>query len=299
MAAVDFQDLSVKSRPRNGTLAILMVVVSSVAIGTAPVFAKLAYDGGSNAYSVITARNLMMTVILGLGLLSFRKSMRLSKSALMMSLAMGPVYVLLSFGYLGAVAYIPVTLTILIYFLHPLLIGVLVRFIGHEAVSGIRIGALGLAVVGLGMAIGAKWFHLSPVGLGLAFMSAIACTVMIVGNSMTMKRADSIVVIFYMVLSATVILGAVHLYFWHFIWPDNSSGWVGFLGVGVSYTIGITLFFAAIPMIGAARASMLSNIEPLIGIVFSLLILGEHISSLQEAGMFLVFLSIFVMETAK
>jgi drug/metabolite transporter (DMT)-like permease len=216
-----------------------------------------------------------------------------------MSLAMGPVYVLLSFGYLGAVAYIPVTLTILIYFLHPLLIGVFVRFIGHEAVSGIRIGALSLAVVGLGIAIGAKWFHLNPLGVGLAFMSAIACTVMIVGNSMTMKRADSIVVIFYMVLSATVILGAAHLVYGHFIWPNDLSGWIGFFGVGGSYTVGITLFFAAIPMIGAARASMLSNIEPLIGIVFSLLILGEHISSLQDAGMFLVFLSIFVMETAK
>ncbi len=279
-------------------MAITMVLISSVAIGTAPIFAKLAYDGGSNAYSVITARNLMMTICLGAGLLGFGKSFRLSKPILLMSLAMGPVYILVSFGYLGAVAYIPVNLTILIYFLHPLLIGVLLRFIGHEAVSGVRIGALCLAIAGLCLAIGAKWFHLSPLGLGLAFMSAVACTVMIVVNSMSMKRAESVVVIFYMVLSATFLLATAHAVCGTLILPDKTSGWIGFIGVGISYTVGITLFFAAIPMIGAARASMMSNIEPIIGIVFAMLILGERISALQEAGMALVFVSIIIMEMA-
>jgi drug/metabolite transporter (DMT)-like permease len=298
MTSIQIQRPMASSQRGVGALAIMMVVVSSIAIGIAPIFAKLAYEGGSNAYSVITARNLMMTVILGAGLLSFGRSFRLPRQALIMSLAMGPVYILLSFGYLGAVAYIPVNLTILIYFLHPLFIGFLVRFMGHEAVSGIRIGALCLAIIGLGIAIGSKWLHLNPIGLGLAFMSAIACTVMIVGNSITMKKADSILVIFYMVLSATVILGATHLFCGRYVWPGSLSGWTGFIGVGVSYTVGITLFFAAIPMIGAARASMVSNIEPIIGIAFSMLILGESVSGVQVGGMLLVFLSIILMETA-
>ncbi len=299
MAITDLQELSVASKRWAGLLAILMVVISCVAIGIAPIFAKLAYNGGSNAFSVITARNLMMTTILGAGLLSFRRSFRLSRRALVMSIAMGPVYVLLAFGYLGAVAYIPVNLTILIYFLHPLLIGFLVRLIGHESVSGVRIGALCLAIVGLGIAIGAKWFHLNPIGLGLAFMSSIACAIMIVGNSITMKKADSILVTFYMVLSATVILAGAHLVYGDMIWPNDTSGWVGFFGVGVSYTVGITLFFTAVPMLGAARASMLSNIEPIIGIIFAMMILGEHISGFQEVGMVLVFFSIVIMEVAK
>ncbi len=84
-------------------LAIIMVLISALAIGIAPICAKLAYLGGSNSYSLITARNLMMTTCLGLGLLCFGRSFRLPKNSLIIALAMGPIYVLVSFGYLGAV----------------------------------------------------------------------------------------------------------------------------------------------------------------------------------------------------
>lgn len=279
-------------------LAVLMVLVSCFAIGIAPVLAKLAFDGGSNALSVVTARNLIMALILASALVCLHKPFRIPRKALVRSLAMGPVYILLGMGYLGAVAYIPVNLTILIYFLHPLLIGIIVRLIGHEAVSLPRIAAFFLALTGLGIAIGMRWTHLNPTGLGLALMSAVACTIMIVSNSITMKSAYSLAVTFWMVLSAAIILAISNLAFGRMVWPDDVSGWVGFVGVGLAYTIGLTLFFVAVPLLGAARATMLTNIEPLVGIGFAMLLLNEQITSLQAVGMALVFLSIGVMELA-
>jgi drug/metabolite transporter (DMT)-like permease len=276
--------------------AILLVLLSCVSIGVAPVLAKLALDGGSNALSVVTARNLIMAMILAIVLVILRRSFKLPTEALRRSVAMGPVYILLGVGYLGAVAYIPVNLTILIYFLHPLLIGILVRLIGHEAVSFTSIVALCLAIVGLGIAIGAKWMHLNAAGLGLAFISAIACTIMIVGNSITMKSADSLAVTFWMVLSAAIILSVFQILFGKMIWPANAEGWVGFIGVGLAYTVGLTAFFVAIPYLGATRATMLTNIEPLLGIGFAMMLLNEHITWLQTVGMVLVFVSIGIME---
>jgi drug/metabolite transporter (DMT)-like permease len=276
-----------------------MVLISALAIGIAPICAKLAYLGGSNSYSLITARNLMMTTCLGLGLLGFGRSFRLPKNSLIIALAMGPIYVLLSFGYLDAVAYIPVDLAILIYFLHPLFIGILVRVIGQETVSRIRHFALCLALLGLTIAIGATAAGLSATGIGLALMSAIACAIMIVGNAAAMKEAESVVVIFYMVLSATIILAVAHCFFGPLELPAGVRGWSGFLGVGIAYTVGITLFFAAIPMLGATRAAMISNIEPIFGIVGAALVLGESVSIIQGSGILLVFGSIILMETSK
>jgi drug/metabolite transporter (DMT)-like permease len=43
---------------------------------------------------------------------------------------------------------------------------------------------------------------------------------------------------------------------------------------------------------------MLTNIEPLVGIGFAMLLLNEQITWLQAVGMALVFLSIGVMELA-
>ena len=276
--------------------AILLVLLSCVAIGVAPVLAKLALDGGSDTLSVVTARNLIMAIVLAMVLGVLRRPFKLPIRALHRSLAMGPVYILLGIGYLGAVAYIPVNLTILVYFLHPLLIGIVVRLIGHEAVSLPRIVALCLALAGLGIAIGAKWTHLNLAGLGLAFMSAAACTIMIVGNSITMKSADSLAVTFWMVLSAAVILLVFQMIFGKMVWPVDARGWVGFIGVGLAYTIGLTTFFMGIPLLGATRATMLTNIEPLLGIGFAMLILNEHIAWLQAMGMALVFMSIGIME---
>lgn len=284
---------------RSVGLAIVMVLISALAIGFAPVCAKLAYLGGSNPYSLITARNLMMTAVLGIGLLCFGRSFRLPTKSLVIALSMGPVYVLLSYGYLGAVAYIPVDLAILIYLLHPLLIGILVRVIGQEAVSPLRYVALCLALLGLAIAIGAASAGLNLVGVSLAFMSAIACAIMIVGNTAAMKQADSVLVIFYMVLSATIILTVAHLFYGTVNLPVGVRGWSGFLGVGITYTIGITLFFAAVPMLGATRAAMISNAEPIFGIVGAALVLGESVSIVQGSGILLVLASILLMESSR
>jgi drug/metabolite transporter (DMT)-like permease len=282
--------------PRAQAGAILLVLLSCVTIGVAPVLASLALDGGSNALSIVTARNLIMAISLAMVLLALRRPFKIPGGALRRSLAMGPVYILLGVGYLGAVAYIPVNLTILIYFLHPLLIGIFVRLTGHESVSFPGIMALCLATIGLGIAIGAQWMHLNPVGLGLALMSAIACTIMIVGNSITMKSAESLAVTFWMVLSAAILLAVFQIIFGKMLWPANADGWIGFLGVGLAYTIGITVFFMAIPILGATRATMLTNIEPLLGIGFAMILLNERITWLQASGTVLVLVSIGIME---
>ncbi len=279
--------------------AILLVLLSCVAIGIAPTLAKLALNGGSDSLSIVTARNLIMSIILALVLGWLRRPFKLPRQELCRSLAMGPVYILLGIGYLGAIAYIPVNLAILIYFLHPLFIGIVVRLIGHETVSWPRLAALCLGLAGLGIAIGARWTHLNLAGLGLAFMSAAACTVMIIGNSITMRTADSLTVTFWMVLSAAIILLAFQVIFGKMLWPSSTEGWLGFIGVGLAYTIGLSAFFVAIPLLGTARATVLTNIEPLVGIGFAMLLLNERITWLQAMGMCLVFISIGITELVR
>ena len=50
------------------------------------------------------------------------------------------------------------------------------------------------------------------------------------------------------------------------------------------------------PMIGTVRATMISNLEPLLGILFAVVLLGEAISGLQMAGIAMVLSSIVAME---
>ena len=64
--------------------------------------------------------------------------------------------------------------------------------------------------------------------------------------------------------------------------PATATGWLGFSGVALGSTVGTLAFFCAIPMIGAVRATMISNVEPLLGIVFAVVLLGEKLSGLPD-----------------
>jgi drug/metabolite transporter (DMT)-like permease len=52
-------------------------------------------------------------------------------------------------------------------------------------------------------------------------------------------------------------------------------------------------------MIGAVRATMISNVEPLLGIGFAVVLLAEELSGLQMAGIATVLASIVAMELKK
>src|SRR6185312_1512620 len=44
------------------------------------------------------------------------------------------------------------------------------------------------------------------------------------------------------------------------------------------------LWFTAIDRVGPSRASLFSNIQPFVGVVFAILLLGEHLSRWEIAG---------------
>jgi drug/metabolite transporter (DMT)-like permease len=82
--------------------------------------------------------------------------------------------------------------------------------------------------------------------------------------------------------------------------PVRAIGWhqLSWRIAFVSPRVG-SLFCAAIPMLGATRAAMIRNIEPIFGIASAALVLGESVSIIQGSGILLVPGSIILMETAK
>ncbi len=63
-------------------------------------------------------------------------------------------------------------------------------------------------------------------------------------------------------------------------------------------TVGLVAFFAAFRFIGPVRATMLSNVEPLLGVLFAVAVLGERLGSLQWAGVALVVAALVLFEAS-
>lgn len=277
-------------------IGVGIVVISAIAFAIGPTFAKLAYDGGSNTLTVITARSILSVVLLWLVMISFRQSLRIGRMPLLVSLTTGVLYAVMLYGLLGAVAFIPVNTAILIFFIHPPLVGLATAYIGEEAISTKAIAALIVAFAGLGLAIGFSLEDLNLSGISLAALAAVACVFLIIGNARAVKQVGGLLVVLYMMVSAAVALCIMFLIFGTVALPVTAAGWIGFGGVTVASTVGILAFFCAVQIIGAVRATMITNIEPLLGIIFAVLILGERISPLQGVGVAMVLASIVAME---
>jgi drug/metabolite transporter (DMT)-like permease len=280
-------------------LGASLVVLSAAAIAVVPTFARIAYDGGSDTLTVITARSIVTAATCFLVMIVIGRPLAIARGALGISLVLGVLYAIHLYGLLGAVRYLPVNMVILIFYLHPLIVGVMAILSRREPMLWTRFGALAAALVGLGLAVGFSFGALNLLGVALASTSAVIAAIVIVGGSHAMKGSDSLAVTCHMMLSAAVTLAIVSLAQGDAHWPATLWGWTGFGGVAIAYTVGTVTFFAAIPLLGAVRAAMISNLEPVLGILFAMAVLGEAVSPLQGVGMAMVIASIFAMEAGR
>ncbi|HEY1385027.1 MAG TPA: DMT family transporter [Dongiaceae bacterium] len=276
-----------------------LVVLSAAAIAIVPTLARLAYDGGSDTLTLITSRSIVTAATCFLVMAVLGRPLVIRGSALRISLVLGLLYAVHLYGLLGAVSYLPVNIVILVFYLHPLMVGLVAILFGREAMSWARFGALAAAIVGLGLAVGFSLGNLNWIGMALALTAAVLATIVIIGGSHAMKSSDSLGVTCYMMLSAAASLIVICVIQGDLRLPVTLQGWTGFGGVAIAYTIGTVTFFAAIPFLGAVRAAMISNLEPVLGILFAMLVLGEGVSPLQALGIVLVLGSIFAMEAGR
>jgi drug/metabolite transporter (DMT)-like permease len=292
------EDIRIGAERRRQFVGAALVTLSAAAIAIVPTLARFAYDGGSDTLTVITSRSVVSALCCFLVLIALKRPLGIALRPLAISMALGILYALHLYGLLEAVHYLPVNMVIVIFYLHPLIVGVIAMLASHEKMGWKTFSALAAAFAGLGLAIGFSFNDVNMFGVALALMAAVIAAALIIGSSRAMRECDSLVFTSYMMLAAAIVLAAFGLAR-GMHWPVAPFGWVGCAGVAIAYTIGTTTFFAAIPLLGAVRAAMISNLEPVLGILFAMAILGETVSTLQGLGIATVIVSIFAMEATR
>jgi len=163
-----------------------------------------------------------------------------------------------------------------------------------------RVAAVGLAVVGSGLAIGivgTGGFRLDRVGVAAAMMAAVAFAFYNIAGHRILARYDRWIVLLYTTFSA----GA----FWLFVNPPwklaeaHYSGlqW-GFLAVfAVVSVLGpFSLYFAGLQHLEPTRAIVASCLEPVFSIVLAAILLGEAARPMQTLGIVIVLAAIVIVQ---
>jgi drug/metabolite transporter (DMT)-like permease len=277
-------------------VALVAVLVSSVLIAVFPNFSKLAYQAGASVPLVIVGRFFVTVLLLSLVLAYRRCSLLTSMRVLRLCLIGGIATAAMSFGILAAITRIEISLVVLIVYLHPVLVAWIGHVRGNYVLTRFRLGCCVIFLIGLALALSVSFGRLDPVGMALAFVGTCGATVLLITNGEAVGEGGTVIVNFYTAVAALVpacivatVVGPLNL-------PGTGTGWLAILGTGASFCLALALFFAAVPLIGLVRATLISALEPLFAILLAMALFGERLAALQWLGVVLVLAGILMLE---
>ncbi len=282
------------SRPWIG-LALVLVVATSFALNSAS--AGLAFEGGTNALTVLTVRTVIAAGAL-FALLAWQGARAtLPRRDRRMAIALGLVMGLYSYFLYAAIERIPVALAILTFYLYPILTALAYWAWGRGRIGLATAVALVAAFAGLALALDMRGDGLDPVGVGFAAAAALTFALVPLLSEPLIGAGDSRPVTLHMLAVAAMVYVVASAVSGDFVLPETRLGWIGMLLVPAFYTFAIVGFFVAVGMIGPVRTSLAMNFEPVASMIFGFLVLGQTLTYLQILGGALVVAAIVVVRT--
>jgi drug/metabolite transporter (DMT)-like permease len=262
---------------------VLWIVLSAAGFGAMAIFAKLAYRDGVTLSTMLFLR----FAIAGLLLAAWGVAQRMrwpQGRDLAWLLAMGAVgYVGQAYCYFSALQYASAGLVALLLYLYPAIVTVLSVLVFGGRVGRGRGWAVAAALAGTALTVGGELSSQMP-GIVLGIGAALIYSAYILAGAGVMRRVAPVPAATVVMLAAAVVYGALAASE-GLAAPAGFTGWAAVLAIAVFSTLlAILGFFKGMERLGAADASTLSTLEPLITLGLAALVLGEAVSGLQLAG---------------
>ena len=273
---------------RRSLLTIALILGFTVSFALTNSMAGLAYAGGSDPLAVATVRAILPVIVLAVILWATGARFSLPKRDAYTAIALGLVTVIYTFMILSAIDILSVSLAVLIFFMFPLFTSLIVALMGWEKLSITTIVAAIVAFGGLALTLGVETGGLSILGVVYGLISAFGLALVSAISGRVIRSGDSRPVTLYIVTTAAMVFIIANLARGDVQLPQTASGWVGFAGSSVFYTTGIITYFMAIPVIGAAKTTLFSYVEPIFTMVAAFIILGELLAPLQLVGALII-----------
>ena len=284
--------MTITPTPAQQITGLSAAAAASISLGMITPAARLAYDSGVSTTTLVAFRVAVATVIIA-GLVAFlRRPWAFNPTALKPTLATVLGILMVAFGYMSSVLFIPVSLSALIFFTFPIIVLVHATLTERRAPSLATVAAFATAFAGLTLALGPNFEILDLRGVGCALIAAVgACLVMITG-SWAARRMDALTLTFYTQAFCLPVVVAVLLSVGNVALPTDGAGWTGLNIAAAGYIAGMCLLMAAVRLANPAPVSMINNLEPLVTLVAAALILGERMTGIQYAGGGLVLVAV-------
>lgn len=290
--------LSVDAAHRRVQAGLALVALAALCYGTLPSMVRLAFAGGADETAVMLFRACSALAVCAALARLTGKAVFPPRGLRLAGACIGLVWLIGAYSYVGAIKRIPIGVAVTIFFMFPMLVALMARFIEGEELGKVRVAGLAAGFLGVMLAVGASLGSgLDVLGMSLAAVASLGVAVNITlsvrvmrGSSpyaaMVMMTGGSAVALILLTLATKLNL------------PATPLSWFGLLAAAGFFCVAMTCFYTAVHMIGSVRAAVVCNLEPVTATIIAYLVLGELLKPLQIIGIVLVITAVMLVQLA-
>lgn len=275
-------------------IGVFLITVSGISFGAAAIFARFAYEAGTNPITLLFLRFGIASICM-IFIILVRKN-PLPRGRILIGLVlMGALgYVGQSFCYFTGLTLASAGLVALLLYLYPAIVTVISVIFLKERVSKLKITALVLALAGTVLTIGPAGGG-QPLGIILSLGAAFIYSIYILVGSKIVKQGTAIQSSTVIIISAAVVYGVL-ISVQGPAFPVTLLGWISVIALAlISTVLAVVTFLAGLERVGPTNAATLSTIEPVVTVVLASLILGETITPLRILGGMMILLAVIFL----
>lgn len=276
------------TKSNDALIGALFVLASGFGFGSVTVFARIAFEGGSNAPTSLAFRFGLGALIFWLVLLAGRRVRQLPSQRIAAFALMGALFAAGSTTSFMSVERIPASLSALVFYIYPAIVTAGSALVFGTRFSLPQLAVLVAAVAGCALTVDLQSGDIDAVGLGLALVTPCfySCYVLI-GSRATLGVPPLNASAWIMSVAAPlmVLVGITGLVGDGLTTDISARGWAAIGGLAIfSTVISVSTFLAGMARLDPFRASIISTIEPVVSVVMAALLLSERLTTQQIIG---------------
>ena len=275
-------------------------IITGITYGLNPLFGMPLMNNGAAIESILFFRYSFAVVILGVFLWLTKQSFRITAKQAGVLLVLGLLYTASSLFLFEAYNYIASGLATTLIFLYPVLVAVIMVFLGVVPSWPVWLAIAATFGGVLIMTQGSGGESIDPVGVLLSLGSALvyALFIVIINRSKAIADISNSLLTFYaLTVGAIVFLGKIAL--------SNTAitagieggvAWLNLIGLALLPTVVSTASLAiATRNIGATKASVLGVFEPITAILVGTVMFGEPLTTNIMLGICIAIMAVTFM----
>ena len=274
-----------------------MIIVSALSFGSISVLTVLTTRAGTPLLTAMAWRYVLAVGLLGASVSSAQLRTIGKWRIVQLMLIGGLGQALITYLSLHALEYISVAPLAFLFYTYPAWVALLAAIRRTDRLTPARIVALGLALAGVTIMVGAPTGKLNPIGVILALASALLYSAYLPALGQVQEGVPALLATFLLITGAAISFVIAALFASELFIAGSIPVWVNILLLAfVSTVIAFSSLIKGLSVLGPVRTAIVATVEPFFTAILGVLVLGNQFSAATLIGGVLIAAAVLLIE---